>query len=45
MYVLRVYVYRVNQHLLVLNLGSISTNKVLLTEFNTVKVLQNLTLM
>ena len=33
--------YRVNQHLIVLDLGSVSTNKVLVTEFNTVKVSQN----
>ena len=37
--------YRVNQHLIVLNLGSVSINKVLVTEFNTVKVSQNLNLM
>ena len=36
--------YRVNQHLIVLNLGSVSINKVLVTKFITVKVSQNLNL-
>ena len=37
--------YMINQHLIVLNLGSASINKVLGTEFITVKVSQNLNLM
>ena len=37
--------YKVNQHLTVLNLGSVSTNKVLVTGFNTVKGSQNHNLM
>ena len=39
------HMYRVNQHLIVLNLDNITINKVLLTEFITVKVSQNLNLM
>ena len=39
------HMYRVNQHLIVLNLDNITINKVLLTEFTTVKVSQNLNLM
>ena len=34
-----------NQHLIVLNIGSVSINKLLVTEFITVKVSQNLNLM
>ena len=34
--------YRVDQHLTVLNLYSISTNKILVMEFMTVKVSKNL---
>ena len=37
--------YRVNQHLIVLNIESVSINKVLVTEFISVKVSQNLNLM
>ena len=37
--------YRVNQHLIILNLGNFSINKVLVTEFITVKLSQNLNLM
>ena len=37
--------YRVNYHLIVLNLGSVSISKGLVTEFITVKVSQNLNLM
>ena len=37
--------YRVNQHLIVLNLYSVSINKILVTKDNTVKVSQNLNLM
>ena len=36
--------YRVKQNLIVLRLDSISMNKVLVTEFVTVKVLKNLSL-
>ena len=35
----------VNQHLIVVNLGSVSINKILVTEFITVKVSQDLTSM
>ena len=34
----------VNQHLIVINLGSVATSKVLVMEFNMVKVLENLNL-
>ena len=34
--------YRVNQHLIVLNLYSVSISKILVTEFITMKVGQNL---
>ena len=37
--------YMVKQHLIVLNLHSVSVNKVLVTEFITVKVSQNQNLM
>ena len=37
--------YRVNQHLIVLNLGSVSISKGLVTEFITVKVSQKRNLM
>ena len=37
--------YRVNLHLIVLNLYSVSINKIIVTEFITVKVSQNLNLM
>ena len=37
--------YRVNQHLIVINLDSVSINKILVTEFITVKVSQNINLM
>ena len=37
--------YRVNQHLIVLNLDSVSINKILATEFLTIRVSQNLNLM
>ena len=37
--------YSVNQHLIVLNLGSVSTDKLLVTEFNTVKDSQDHILM
>ena len=38
------YMYRVKQNLIVVKLDSISMNKVLVTEFVTVKVLKNLSL-
>ena len=37
--------YRVNQHLIILKLDSVSIKKILVTEFVTVKVSQNLNLM
>ena len=37
--------YRVSQNLMALDLYSVSVNKILVTEFSTVKVLQNLNLM
>ena len=39
------FMYRVYQHLIVLNLYSVSINKILVTKFITVKKLQNLNLM
>ena len=46
LYYLKAYVcsYRVNQHLIVLNLYSVSINKILVMEFITVEVSQNLNL-
>ena len=47
LYLLKVYMcrYRVNQHLIVLNLYSVPINKILVKEFITVKVSLNLNLM
>ena len=40
-----IYRYRVNQHFIVLNLYSVSMNKILVTEFMTVRVSHILSLM